>query len=148
VSEAGEHSSVVGDELDIRRLIATVAIAADEGDLDSYSAVWCDDARWMMKIIPPGADRAPADLVGRHAIVASAGRRIDRGFAGPASASRHAVTTSLVTVDDDTGRATSYVTWYRNTRSSPEVALMAVYDDEFRRTTDGWRFSSRTVRAA
>lgn len=136
----------LSDQLAVRNLIAKVALAADEGDLAGYGSVWCDDARWVMDMPAPGSDRPVAPQLGREAIVAAVAKRISRGFAGRESQTRHAVSTSLVEIDGDAGRATSYVTWYRDVRTAPQVALFAVYEDEFRRTAEGWKFAARVVR--
>ena len=44
-------------------------------------------------------------------------------------------------VNGDTATGGSYI--FMMTGSPPSVAIMGTYEDEFRRTPEGWRFNSR-----
>ena len=48
----------------------------------------------------------------------------------------------------DTAVATSYLTFYTNTDTKPEIMIMTSYTDQLRRTREGWKVASRIMTKA
>ncbi len=135
------------DELEIRNLIARLAMAADEGTAEDYAALFTEDARWTMAPLA-GATQAFPPRESREEIVASLQERRASGGGGPGSHTRHVVAMTEVDIARDTACARSYMTYYRETASAPQLALIAVYHDDFRRTEGGWKLCVRDIRQA
>jgi uncharacterized protein (TIGR02246 family) len=124
------------DELEIRNLIARIALAADGPDVEAYVALFTPDARWEM----PGAPRR-----GRADIREGSLARRAAGQIGPGSATRHVVSTLAVMVHGDRALASSYWQFFTQTTTEPHLALMGAYHDELVRTEDGWLLSRRQI---
>lgn len=125
------------DELEIRNLLARLAQASDDGELDEYMACMHEDAVWGGTGFP--ARRGHAEI--REGAV---GRRAD-GIAGPGTHTRHLISTSHVDVQGDTATARSIFLFYGNTHQTPELRMMGVWEDEFLRTDAGWKLGRRTI---
>lgn len=126
----------VADELEVRNVLARLALLADDGDLEAYVQLWTSDAAWEM----PGAPRH-----GRDAIRQSALDRRRSGEAGPGSATRHLVSTVAVTVDGDEAVAESYWQFITQTTTTPVLGMLGHYRDTLVRTDDGWRVARRQI---
>ncbi|GAB2862119.1 hypothetical protein GCM10022221_72440 [Actinocorallia aurea] len=128
----------VGDELEIRNVVARAAQYADTGDLDDYAALFTEDARWAMPGFP--------EKNGRAAIRAAGEARRAEGQTGPGSASRHLVSTVAVALDGDRAVADSYWQFFVETASeAPRLFSMGAYRDSFVRTGQGWRIAERAI---
>ncbi len=112
-----------------------MARTTDEGEVEDYAGLLCDDVRWEL----PGGPAAE----GKAAVIASAQGRRAAGFTGAGAHTRHVVTTTAVTVEGDAARARTTWQYFAATDTAPTVAAMGTYADTFRRTPDGWRFASR-----
>ena len=128
----------VADELEIRNIIARLALITDgAGTVDEYVSLFTEDAEWLM----PGAPRH-----GRDDIRAGSNERRASGQTGEGSNSRHVVSTIAVNVDgSDTATSRCYFHFYVNTVESPTLQLTGVYDDTFVRTPDGWQLARRDI---
>jgi ketosteroid isomerase-like protein len=133
----------VADELEIRTVVTRAAALADEGDLDEYASLFTEDAVW--RLAPAAGQAEAAPTVGRANIKAAGAGRRASGGSGPGSHSRHLVVVNSVTLAGDTAKAQSYMSFIRNADTAPQVATFKVYEDEFVRTTDGWKMSSRSI---
>lgn len=130
-------TELLEDDRQIRNLVARLAHLADYGDLDEYMTLFTDDATWDL----PGGrcDGAAAIRSDRESRRAAGGQ-------GPGTDTRHMNTTLWVDVDgSDVATAHSYFVFVRDAGSSPTVALTGRYLDTFRRTSAGWKLSSRTI---
>lgn len=125
------------DEAEIRNLLARIAQLADEGDLADYVACFTESATWGGAGFP--------ERRGHAAILEGARARRAGGTAGPGSQTRHLVSTAVVEVGGDVARARSIFHFYRETKTSPVLDRMGVWDDTFARTTAGWKLASRTI---
>lgn len=125
------------DEAEIRNLLARIAQLADEGDLADYIACFTDSATWGGAGFP--------ERRGHAAILAGARERRASGTAGPGSQTRHLVSTAVVEVEGDVARSRSIFHFYRETKSSPVLDRMGVWEDTFARTPSGWKLASRTI---
>jgi 3-phenylpropionate/cinnamic acid dioxygenase small subunit len=129
-------SSAAEDELAVRNLIAKVARRADGDDVDAYVELFTPDARWEM----PGATR-----IGHDDIRAGSIARRESGQIGPGAASRHVVTTIVVTLDGDTADAESTFQFFVDTTTTPTLSMIGTYQDHFVRTDAGWKLARRTI---
>ncbi len=135
-----QEFSAIQAELAIRNLIARVAQVADGGDLDQSRELYTEDATWEF----PG--EAPSR--GRDTILADIRQRREEGVTGPGSATRHVITTLVVTVDDPvegTGSADSYWLYYRETTTAPVLSGIGQYHDTVRRDGGVWRIARRQI---
>lgn len=128
----------ISDDLEIRNLLARLAHLADDGDLDEYLQLYAEDAIWEGAA---GFGRQE----GHAAILAGARERRSSGTTGPGTHSRHILTTIDVEVDGDHARSKSCFLFYTGTDASPSLQVMGVYEDEHRRTPQGWRLARRSV---
>ncbi len=127
----------VAAELEIRNLIARIAILADQGELDEYADQFTEDSVWAF----PAAPRH-----GRAEIRAGAEERRAEGITGPGSATRHVITTVAVRVDGpDHAVADSYFVFLQNTTTSPSIFNMGAYHDSFVRQGLAWRLARREI---
>jgi uncharacterized protein (TIGR02246 family) len=134
---ADELTERVAAELEIRNLIARLAILADQGDLDEYIEYFTEDAAWEF----PGGERT-----GRGDIRAGAVERRAQGMTGPGSNSRHVITTVAVTVDgSEVASADSYFLFFQKTTTAPTLFNMGWYHDTFVRQTGRWRLARRQI---
>jgi uncharacterized protein (TIGR02246 family) len=124
------------DDAAIRNLIARIAHTADTGDPDEYVRCFTADARWEL----PGGPRR-----GRADIRAGSQARRDSGEIGPGSGTRHLVSTTVVDVEGDGARATSYFQFFVKTTTTPQLRLIGQYDDQFVRCPDGWLLDHRRI---
>ncbi|HEY1734096.1 MAG TPA: nuclear transport factor 2 family protein, partial [Acidimicrobiales bacterium] len=127
-------------ELAVRNLIARVAHVADGGDLEESRELYTEDAAWEF----PG--NAPRH--GRDDILADARQRRDEGVTGPGSATRHVITTLVVTVGgvaEGMATADSYWLYYRDTTTAPVLAGMGQYHDTVRYDDGAWRIARRQI---
>lgn len=125
------------DELEIRNLLARIAQASDEAELDQYMTYMHEDAVW-------GGTGFP-ERRGHAEILAGAVKRRADGIAGPGSHTRHLISTSIVEVQGDAATARSIFLFYGNTHATPELRMMGVWADELMRTDEGWKLSRRTI---
>jgi len=125
------------DELEVRSVIARLAILADQGDLDEYVDQFTEDAVWNF----PGGSR-----VGRADIRAGAEERRAGGVTGPGSNTRHVITTLAVTVEGrDRASSDCYFLFYQNTTTTPTLFNMGWYHDVLVREGDRWRLQRRDI---
>ena len=120
----------------MRNVVARAALYADGPDVDAYVDLFTSDASWEM----PGGPRR-----GHAEIRAGSEERRAAGQIGPGSNTRHAVTTTAVTVDGDRAVADSYWLFYADTADAPRLQLMGTYHDELVRTGNGWKLARRQI---
>jgi ketosteroid isomerase-like protein len=129
-------SSAAEDELAVRNLIAKVARLADGDDVDAYVDLFTPEAAWEM----PGAA-----VHGHDEIRAGSIERRKAGLVGSGAATRHVVTTSVVTVDGDTAGAESTFQFFVDTTTMPRLSMIGTYQDHFVRTDAGWKLARRII---
>lgn len=134
------------DELAIRNVLARLAQLADDGDLNEYVSLFTEDGVWEGPATgqPSGADfkrvrKGHADLL------AGAKERRAQGIQGPNTNTHHVVTNTAIQLNGDTATAKSFYMYLVNTHKKPEVSLMGVYNDTFRRTPKGWKMARRVI---
>jgi uncharacterized protein (TIGR02246 family) len=116
----------------IRRLIHAYGDAVLARDADAWGALWTEDARWGL-----GPDRV---IEGREAIV-------DHWRTSIANY-RHVVQLYLsttATIDGDAAAGRAYLVELNVPVDGDRRILVAWYDDDYRRTDAGWRFSVRSL---
>jgi 3-phenylpropionate/cinnamic acid dioxygenase small subunit len=123
------------DDRQVRNLIARLAHLADYGDLDEYLSLYTDDAVWEWGEV---RNEGPA------AIRADRMHRRGTGGQGPATRTRHVVTTMWIDVDgSDVATAHSYWVYVQQADTSPVLASTGRYHDTLRRTSTGWKMAHR-----
>jgi hypothetical protein len=130
------------DEAAIRNLIARLAHLADDGDVDEYLSLWCEDGTWGQR-----GGQLWSGLDGLRAGVMQ--RRAD-GIQGPGAGTRHSNTTLEVEIESaDEARAQSYFHFIgpRDGDRDGEYLILKTgrYSDRFRRTESGWKIASRII---
>ena len=134
----------VADELEIRNVLAMLAVLSDSGDLDEYASLFTEDAHWEMKIDADMADPSPT-VDGRANILAAAKQRRASKTVGPESHNYHCISSTAVKLDRDTASTTTYLIYLKNARGAPEIAMFRIYRDQFVRKRDGWKVLVRYV---
>jgi ketosteroid isomerase-like protein len=122
------------DESALEHLTHTYADAVLAGDPVAWGATWTDDAAWTLA---PG--RA---VTGREAIVELWTKAMSR-YTKVVQLYQSA--TYDVTGDTASGRI--YFTELNDTVDGQRKVMIGYYSDTYRRTGDGWKFTSRTLTA-
>jgi uncharacterized protein (TIGR02246 family) len=123
------------DEAEVRALIVAVARTTDEGDIEDYAKLLCEDATWQLPSGPV--------VTGVKEIIESAQSRRAARLSGPDVHTRHVVSNTEVTVTGDEARAHTYWQYFGTTDTAPTLKAFGNYADTFRRTADGWRVAGR-----
>jgi hypothetical protein len=144
------------DELEIRNVIASLALLSDMGDIDEWGMLFTEDADYTTA--------SGAGWHGRAEIVESGRQRRARGTHGPGSNNRHLSASVVVrSTGPDTAEAESYLAMYKDlipegdnhsaegsgtdgpAEKSPELLVLGYYRDRFRRTSEGWKVAHREL---
>ncbi len=144
------------DELQIRNVIASLALLSDMGDIEEWGRLFTEDADYTTG--------SGAAWHGRAEIVESGRQRRARGTHGPGSNNRHLSASVLVrSTGPDTAEAEHYLAMYLAlvpegddhlpggpgnegpTMKVPTLAVVGYYRDRFRRTSDGWKVAHREL---
>jgi 3-phenylpropionate/cinnamic acid dioxygenase small subunit len=132
------------DELEIRNLIAALAVKADIGEIDEYAALFTDDAVWEMPANPAMGLEASVKN-GRGDIVEGVRTRRSSGVQGPGSGTMHSITTQLVEVSGDDASGHVYYQFLGSADGKPAVLTLGRYEDRYRRTPGGWKVAHRKI---
>ena len=126
------------DRQAILDLISSYSYAYDASDLERFAALFQANAVVTFR---------QGNLTGNaHIREAMAARR--RWVAQQGIQPRHYQTNTLLTEIAEghvKGRTMILVTWQRSGEPEPKVVHTGFYDDEFRRTAEGWQFSKRAI---
>lgn len=137
------------DELQIRNVLAQLALLSDMGDIKDWGMLFTEDADYTTE--------SGASWHGREAIVESGQQRRDRGTHGPGSGNRHMSGSVFVrSTGSDTAEAESYLAMFQDlvpegseadgeAQKSPTLLVMGYYRDKFQRTSEGWKVSHRDL---
>lgn len=128
-------SDAIADKLEISELIARYPLVVDGRDFDRLDELFTPDAR-----IDFSAFGGPCDTpAGIKAFLQES--------LGLFARTQHMMGLPSITLDGDSARARTSCTnpmVLDNADGTTSVWLIGLwYDDEFTRTTDGWRFTSR-----
>jgi ketosteroid isomerase-like protein len=124
------------DVLEIQRATHLYARGLDRFDPQEALSAFTDDAVW--DATPVGLER----FEGREAILGF----FERDAAAIAD-QFHIITNHVVDLDDggETARGTNYVFSEGHTKSGAAFKAIALNEDTYRRTPDGWRIASRRI---
>ena len=136
-------SDRTADRLAILELIARYSYAWDECDTEAYVALFTDDA--VFEADPEAPDGPVISCHGRDAIRAWAQPVHERRERSRMQI-RHNQTGTLFEELTDASARTRTMLLTTRCGPDPEPSTSGVYSDEFRKTSDGWRFSRRTLR--
>jgi ketosteroid isomerase-like protein len=126
---ASGPAAYVADYLAIRELTARYNRAYDEPDEDAWVATFCDDGIFEStgKRFIQGADELRAYFrVAPHAVI-------------------HMTSDALIEVDGDRARQRCTVVAFRRDGDTVVIHAVGTYDDQVRRTSQGWRFLHRVA---
>jgi uncharacterized protein (TIGR02246 family) len=134
------------DLAEIHDLIARIAHAVDEGNIDAYAECFTETAQWRTEA--SAILELPATVTnGRDAIVAGARQRQRDGIQGPGTQSRHIVSTVSVRFDGpDDARVTAYWQYVTNTIGGPVLSAVGAYENHVQRDDGEWRIALRILR--
>jgi len=128
-------SSTIEDTLAIQELIARYPQVVDSGDYDRLDDLFTSDARIDFSAFGGPADN-PEGI-----------KKFLRDSLGFFKRTQHMMGLPLITLDGDRAHARTSCTnpmVVDNDDGTTSVWLIGLwYDDEFARTADGWRFTSR-----
>ncbi|RBY83690.1 nuclear transport factor 2 family protein [Geodermatophilus sp. TF02-6] len=126
------------DLLDIQRATHVYARGLDRFDPQEAASAFTDDAVWDATAV--GLER----FSGRAAILGF----FERDAAAIAD-QFHVITNHVVDFadDGDTARGTNYVFSEGHTKSGSAFKAIALNEDVYRRTADGWRIAERRISA-
>ena len=126
------------DRQAILDLISSYSYAYDASDLERFAALFQANAVVTFR---------QGNLTGNaHIREAMAARR--RWVAQQGIQPRHYQTNTVLTEMAEghvQARTMVLVTWQRSGEPEPKVVHTGFYDDEFRRTAEGWQFSKRAI---
>jgi ketosteroid isomerase-like protein len=130
--------SRTADLLDIQRASSVYARGLDRFDPQEALSAFTDDAVWDATAV--GLER----LEGREAILGF----FERDAAAIAD-QFHIITNHVIDLDEDgaTARGTNYVFSEGHTNSGASFKAIALNEDVYRRTPDGWRIAERRISA-
>src|SRR4051794_32201626 len=140
----------VVDELEIRNLLAHVHHTIDrlrrgEATAEEYASCWTEDCIWESASI--GTYHGREGHQKRRDEAAALARAGGAAIPAPAgdSGAYHMTLTTEVVLDGD--RAMCHSKWMYGTSqgTSGQVHQVGRYDDEMRRTPDGWKLHRRVV---
>jgi hypothetical protein len=138
----------VADELEIRNLIAKLAILVDgSDDLTAYASYFAEDAHWEVRPEPGKPSQFPV-VKGRANVISAALQRRKAGLSGPGTHAYHNLVTTSVDVEGDRASASSYLIFLKNADSKPVIDTFRIYKDQFVRTSQGWKLSVRHIEPA
>ncbi len=126
------------DRQAILDLIASYSYAYDANDIERLGALFCQDAVFTFQTTSfTGSGQIQQAMAARRQWLAEQGIQ-----------PRHYQTNSTLTPMPEgrvRGRTMLLVTWQRSGEPEPKVVHTGIYDDEFRKTADGWRFFTRSA---
>ncbi|GAB3319317.1 nuclear transport factor 2 family protein [Geodermatophilus aquaeductus] len=126
----------VADLLDIQRATHVYARGLDRFDPQEAASAFTDDAVWDATAV--GLER----FEGRAAILGF----FERDAAAIAD-QFHVITNHVVDLDGDTASGTNYVFSEGHTNSGAAFKAIALNEDTYRRTPEGWRIATRRISA-
>ena len=124
-----------GDRSAIMDLISMYSYAYDENLMDEFMALFAEDAEVDLVSHSRGLEEIRGQVEERRRSLAEAG----------VQPRHHQTVTVLEEVSDGVVRGKTYVllTWFHEETSELELRYSGVYEDEFVRTEEGWKFKRR-----
>lgn len=125
------------DRAAIEELLRAYGRTIDERDFEAFGALFAEDGEY---------GSGPVTSVGPEAIAESMRSVFEANALGFAEPNFHVFFNEVIAVDGDNARASS-MSFYivPGEDGLPKIALMARYDDELIRVSEGWKFRSRRV---
>lgn len=133
------QDSLQGTQIDteqIRRLTHEYSWAIDNFRLEELLGLFVEDAVFDLR-----GFGAPDESVGREAVRATFAALIDS-----LSGCVHLTMNHLIDVDGDTATGTIYCHAFVVNADGSRADNLALYEDTYIRTRDGWKFSSRSAK--
>lgn len=134
-----QRVKLIEDREAIKRLCIELSNCLDARDLEGYGARFTEDGEWSGVVGRAVGPAAIAEILGKHC----------KPWESEGHRTYHTTIDMLIDIDGDTARGTTK--WehiVRGERDEPVILHLGTYDDRFRRTPDGWRFTRRAAYAA
>jgi len=134
------------DRHEILDLISGYAYSYDGNDMDALIALFDDDA--VTNIFVPSQDLPFHTTTTRSQLREEIGER-RASLAKQGIQPRHFLANTFLTEVSEgrvLGRTVLLVAWQRTGNLMPKVMHSGIYEDEFRRTPNGWKFVRRDLR--
>lgn len=131
------------DNQEVLNLLSKHAYSWDSRDYKTWLSLFTDDAISRNYL----AGKNIGTLSSNKQRLAMAKERLTY-FESQGIQTRHFQTSTLLTrISEDTisGLTMFYVTWQHNNGSHPQIQHTGIYKDIYKKTIDGWKFSSREV---
>jgi hypothetical protein len=137
------HAGEVTDRLALRALVDEYALALDERDRDRFAGLFT--ATGVLAVIEPGDAEPSLVYTGTEELLDV----ID--LLAPFATTFHVMANHTARLDGATATAKTYCLAHHLAEEEGEeggrdTLMLIRYDDELRRTADGWRFARRDVR--
>jgi ketosteroid isomerase-like protein len=123
----------MSDEIAIQQTLNTYSFNASTGDLEAMVATFADDGAWVV----PGAG---ITCTGHAEILAAA-----QGITGTIEYMVQMNSPAIIEVSGDTATAKSIIREAgKYAGKDRNLEVLGLYEDELKRTAQGWRFAKRT----
>lgn len=129
------------DELEIHRLLASYAHTTSEADLEGWLSLFTEDGVWERAVPAKGSKYNEAVIhEGQSGL-----RELLEAELGPGT--QYVAINAVVDGEGDSasGKA-SIIVLGANDDGSVSVVATGTFDDEYRKTEDGWKFSRRSIK--
>jgi ketosteroid isomerase-like protein len=134
-----QRLQAVEDRQEINDLCIKVSNCLDRRDLDGYGNCFTEDGEWSGIV---GRATGPAAISEILSIYC-------KPWESEGHRTYHTLLDLVITLDGDTASAISkWQHYHRAEDDSPYLKHLGLYDDRFRRTPDGWRFTRRAAYGA
>jgi len=135
-------------ELAVRNLIAKIFLLTDtDPELDEYRECFTEDAVWERVGEGAGETLGPhttSRAMGRETIVADRRAVRKANHTGPTTQNWHMATNVHVSVSaPDAARACTAWIFVSGEDGPPKIRSVGYYQDDFRRTENGWKLAHR-----
>lgn len=137
-----ERDSVVSvaaiDLIALKDLATTYSFAASSGNIPALAETFAENGRLEGFAVLLG--RSETAIVGRAAI-----SELFESFLPNVEFLHQMSQTKISAVTDETAQGETMITEYMRWRGQEIVVVMSRYEDEFTKTSEGWRFSRRIL---
>jgi hypothetical protein len=135
----------LADKLAIQEVIAQYSYTYDSTDAEGFAALFTEDAVW--ELFAADATQPEIRLESRAAIRDWAAQRLRRRIGRFRSRHYQSGTVfEVLTAEAAQTRTMVLITHQGVAEAAPRPTLSGVYDDQWRKTREGWRLAHRVLR--
>ena len=144
VALEAQSTTEVLDRIAIADAVAKYSYTADARDLEGFLSLFTDDAVW--KSYPAGSDEPATVLDGREAIREFSLNLYQQNAGIRTGHHQSGLLFTALTGDTASTQNMILLTRQAPGEDSPAVTVFGVYYDTWRKTPQGWRIATRTLR--